>query len=240
MARVRGAIPSDVPSWHKRGWAADLSAIEQQALHDNALSALIELHQIDTTRREFAFLESDTADTPLRAYVAEVAKFYEWCRPVLRYGTDVIEEAIRYVVNEVPDDDRRSIVWGDARVGNIIFADDLSVAAMLDWEGASLGPPEIDVAWWVMFDEYLCEANGLQRLPGVPDRLATYRRYEAIGGSELSNIGYYDVLAGLQFALINSRLADLLIRTGRASESIASELVTRVTSMTERALRQLA
>ena len=64
----------------------------------------------------------------------------------------------------------------------MVFADDLSVAAMLDWEGATLGPPEIDVAWWVMFDEFLCEANGLTRLSGVHDRSATLQRYAELAG----------------------------------------------------------
>ena len=50
--------------------------------------------------------------------------------------------------------------------------------------------------------------------------------------------GYYEVLAGLQLSLINSRLADLLVSTGKAPESMAAEIVTRVTGMTSRALER--
>jgi hypothetical protein len=87
-----------------------------------------------------------------------------------------------------------------------------------------------------MFDEFLCEAQGLRRLPGVPDRVGTYRQYEQLAGAPLSNIEYYDVLAGLQLSLINSRLADLLMSTGKAPEQMAEEIVTRVTTLTSRAL----
>ncbi len=236
MERVHGRIPSDVPCWHQRGWTAELSVDDQRRLHDNALAQLVALHAVDTDDGAFAFLESAGSGTALQRYVAHLRTWHEWCQPVIRDDREIIDTAMRFVADHVPDDDRRSIMWGDARVGNMIFDGDLNVVAMLDWEGATLGPPELDVAWWAMFDEFLCEANRLARLPGVPDRLGTCERYEQLSGVPLRNIGYYDVLAGLQLALINCRLADLLLSTGKAPEPIAAEIVTRVTGITQRAL----
>lgn len=237
MERVEGRIPGDVPSWHAKGWTTELDVDQQRRLHDGALRELVALHAIDTGGDAWAFLESDGQGHALERYVAHVQQWYEWCEPVRRYGAEVIDEAMRYVVAGVPSDARRSVVWGDARMGNVIFAaDDLSVAAMLDWEGATLGPPEVDVTWWVMFDEFLAEAQGIARLPGVADRQGTFARYEELAGAPLRDVAYYEVLAGLQLALINSRLADLLITTGKASEARASEFVTRVTEITRRSL----
>jgi aminoglycoside phosphotransferase (APT) family kinase protein len=241
MGRVHGRIPGDVPCWHKRGWTFDLEPSKQRLVHDNALHALAELHAIDTSGDEFNFINDgvghvDSGGTELERYVARLERWRDWVDPVVRYGVDTIDEALAFARSELPSDDRRGFVWGDARMGNIIFSDDLAVAALLDWEAARLGPPEIDVAWWVMFDEFLCEASGLTRLPGVHDRLATFERYEEITGVGLENLGYCEVLAGLQLALINSSLADLLIRTGKAPEAMAIEFVTRVTDITRRAL----
>jgi aminoglycoside phosphotransferase (APT) family kinase protein len=237
MDRVFGRIPSDVPSWHRRGWTVDLAPQERARLHDGALVALAQLHAVDTSVGKLRFLDPVGAgSTALARQLSQLREFYEWCEPVRRYGADVIDAAMQYVITEMPDDDRQSIVWGDARVGNIVFADDLSVAALLDWEGATLGPPEVDVAWWVMFDEFLCEANGLTRLDGVPDRRGTLDGYEEVAGRALVDIGYYEVLAGLQFALINSRLAHLLITSGKAPEAVAAEFVTRVTGIMKRGL----
>lgn len=238
MPRVPGRIPGDVPSWHRRGWTTELTPEQRARLHDAALGALVRLHHVDTAAPELAFLERPGAGTPLERHVAHLAHWHEWCRPVLRYDADVIAEAMRYVQAEQPADDRRAVVWGDARVGNMIFADDLSVAALLDWEEATLGPPEIDVAWWAMFDEFLCEAQGYERLAGVPDRQATFASYEELSGVALRDIEYYGVLAGLQLCLINSRLADLLVATGKAPEPVAAEFVTRVAAMTAAALRR--
>jgi hypothetical protein len=50
----------------------------------------------------------------------------------------------------------------------------------------------------------------------------------------MANVEYYEILAGLVFALINSRLADLAITGGQLSEAVASSYVTRVTDMMAR------
>jgi aminoglycoside phosphotransferase (APT) family kinase protein len=236
MERIHGRIPGDVPCWHQKGWTTSLSEDERAQLHDNALGSLVDLHAVDTSGGGFDWLESHGEGTALQRYVSHLSTWADWCRPVIRYDVDTIDAALAYVIAETPSDDRRSVMWGDARVGNIIFADDLTVAAMLDWEGASLGPPELDVAWWVMFDEFLCETQGLTRLAGVPDRRGTFERYEALGGAPLREIVYYEVLAGLQLALINSRLADLLISTGKVPEEMGAGFVTRVTAMIRRDL----
>jgi aminoglycoside phosphotransferase (APT) family kinase protein len=46
MRRVHGRTPSDVPSWHKRGWTAELSASERELLCDNALRELVAVHRV--------------------------------------------------------------------------------------------------------------------------------------------------------------------------------------------------
>ena len=69
--------------------------------------------------------------------------------------------------------------------------------------------------------------------------MQTFERYEQLSGRQLRNIGYFEVLAGLTLALINSRLADLLITTGKAPEPFAAEIVTRVTDITNRSLNRV-
>ena len=240
MDRVDGLVPSDVPSWHKRGWAIDLTVDQRAELHDNALRALTVLHSLPIDG-SLAFLGRRAAiGSPaavLDNMLADVRAMYDWCAPVRTHGADVIDAAMRHVLDHRPDDITTGVVWYDARVGNIIFGDDQRVAAMVDWEGATLGPPEFDVAWWVMFDEYLCEAQGFRRLAGIPDREQTFARYEALGGRPLRNLPYFQVLAGLVLSLINSRLVDLLVRNQVVTEAYGVELITRITDMTARHLR---
>jgi aminoglycoside phosphotransferase (APT) family kinase protein len=239
MDRVIGRVPSDVPSWHKRGWTIDLSVDQRKLLHDNALRALSDLHGVPVDS-SFEFLGgSAPVGSPaqvLDRFLADVKAMYDWCEPVRLYGCDVIDAAMTHVFAKRPDDITAGIVWFDARVGNIIFHDDMSVAAMVDWEGATLGPREFDVAWWVMFDEYLCEAQGFSRLPGIADSEAVFAQYESISGHTLQHMPYFQVLSGLVLSLINSRLVDLLIRNEVVTPAYGAELVTRITTMTARHL----
>src|SRR5690606_18078688 len=126
-----------------------------------------------------------------------------------------------------------TVVWGDARVGNMSFAPDLSVVALFDWETASTGPPDIDLGWWLMFERYLCEALGFSRLPGVPDDEETVRRYLAFGGRLNGEISYFQLLAAVVLTLITNRLALLLVRDG-LDETTAHSYPTTAVSLVER------
>ncbi len=37
---------------------------------------------------------------------------------------------------------------------------DFEVVAVLDWEMASLGPPEVDLAWFLFFERFFSEGLG--------------------------------------------------------------------------------
>ncbi|SHN18153.1 phosphotransferase family protein [Cryptosporangium aurantiacum] len=229
MERVAGRIPPDVPSWHRKGWVTGLDAAQRARMYDNGLRALAQLHAVDA-HRYFGFLEPADGQPSFDAYLDGLRAWHSWAEPDVRYDADVVKAAVAYVDAARPYRPEEVVVWRDARPGNIIFADDLSVAALLDWETSTLGPPGVDLGWWVVFEEYLCEAQGLSRLEGVPGREATIARYQELTGREIPDVGYYEVLAALELSLITSRLTRLLIEDGLA-ERIAVEYTTRVTGM---------
>ncbi len=215
MRRVRGRTPSDVPSWHKRGWTTDLSAAERSLLCDNGLRALVDVHRVgDAEALRFLRGVGDPTRTALQRYLDELVGWYDWCRDDLVVGADILAHALHVIQECAPDTDAETVVWGDARVGNMCFGDDLSVVALFDWETAGTGPPEIDLGWWLMFERFLCEALGFTRLPGVPDDDEFVRRYQQFGGRLTGDIVYYQLLAAFVLSLINNRLARLLVRDG--------------------------
>lgn len=230
MRRARGRTPSDVPSWHKRGWTVDLSPVERGLLCDNGLRALVGVHRVDdpdTVR--FLRGDADPARTALRRYLDKLSGWYDWCRDDLVVGRDVLEQALQVIRAAAPDTDAETVVWGDARVGNMSFGDDLSVVALFDWETAGTGPPDIDLGWWLMFERFLCEALGFTRLPGVPDDEEIVRRYLRFGGTLTGDIAYYQLLAAFILSLINNRLARLLVRDGLDADTARSYPQTSVT-----------
>jgi aminoglycoside phosphotransferase (APT) family kinase protein len=239
MDRVRGRVPGDVPSWHRKGWTVELSPAERARLHDNGLAALVALHRVDW-QPGMSFLDPPGPGTALDRYLSQLEHWYEWCGPSRRFGPDVLAAGLRHVLGNRPDDPRETVVWGDARVGNMCFADDLSVAALFDWESATIGPPGIDLGWWLMFERYLCEAQGLRRLDGVPGREETIARYQELGGAPVPDIGYYELLAAVVMTLITSRLADVLVDTGRVTSDIAAIYPTRAVALVAESLARLS
>ena len=239
MRRVRGRTPSDVPSWHKRGWTVDLSAAERGLLCDNGLRTLVQLHRVDDPDTlRFLRGDADPARAALRRYLDKLAGWYDWCHADLAVGADTLAQALRVILDSAPDTDAEAVVWGDARVGNMCFDDDLSVVALFDWETAGTGPPDIDLGWWLMFERFLCEALGFTRLPGVPDDDDFVKRYVQFGGMLTGDIAYYQLLAAFVLSLINNRLAGLLVRDGLDAATARSYPQTSV-KLVERYLDQI-
>lgn len=237
MDRTAGKVPTDVPSYHKKGWVADLSAPERAQMYDNALAKLAQLHCCDW-RRSVGFLAPPSGLSPLDAHVERLSRWATWADADLVINRADVMSALDYVRRARPKEPAPVIIWGDARVGNMIFADDLSVAAMLDWESATIGPPGIDLGWWLMFEEYICEAGGLSRLQGIPGRDAIIERYESLTGTPVVDLGYYEVMAALVFSIINSRLATLLREVGYEERS-ANQFAVRSTGLIQRGLKDV-
>ncbi|MDV3124589.1 phosphotransferase family protein [Mycobacterium sp. 21AC1] len=239
MRRVHGRTPSDVPSWHKRGWTMQLSASERESLCDNALRSLVRVHAVSDAD-DLAFLRSDgpAGSTALQRYLQMLEGWYDWCRGDLEVGADTLSRALRVILDQAPGTSAETIVWGDARVGNMAFADDLSVAALFDWETAGTGPAEIDLGWWLMFETFLCESLGFIRPPGVPGDDEFVRRYREFGGILTGDIVYYQLVAAFVLSLINNRLALLLVRDG-LDVATARSYPQSAVDLVERYLRQL-
>jgi aminoglycoside phosphotransferase (APT) family kinase protein len=239
MRRVRGRTPSDVPSWHKRGWTVDLPAAERSLLCDNGLRALVDLHRIDDAETlRFLRGEGDPNRTALQRYLDKLSGWYDWCHADLGVGADTLAQALRVIVTCAPDTAAETVVWGDARVGNMCFGDDLSVVALFDWETAATGPPDIDLGWWLMFERFLCEGLGFTRPPGVPDDDEFVTRYLQFGGTLTGDIAYYQLVAAFALSLINNRLARLLVRDGLDATTATSYPQTSV-ALVERYLDQI-
>jgi aminoglycoside phosphotransferase (APT) family kinase protein len=91
-----------------------------------------------------------------------------------------------------------------------------------------------------MFERYLCEAQGLRRLEGVPGRDQAIARYRELGGADIPDIAYYELLAAVVMTLITSRLADVLVDTGRVTSDIAAIYPTRAVGLVAESLARLS
>jgi aminoglycoside phosphotransferase (APT) family kinase protein len=213
MGRVEGRVPQQLPPYHVHGWIFDeLSTDERERVWWNGIDALTAIHAIDW-RTNFGFLdEPGRGDLGLDRYLGWVEDWYAWANRGRSF--ELSDTAMRYLREHQPSDASLGVVWGDACLGNLMFADDLSVAAVLDWEMATLGPGEADLGWWIFMDEMFSVGFDLPRLEGLPDRAATVAGYETRLGRRVNDIDYYRVLAGMRMAVVTIRSVDLQVEAG--------------------------
>ena len=103
------------------------------------------------------------------------------------------------------------LLWGDARIGNVIYASGGRPVAVLDFETATFGQPEEDLAWFLFLDRHHSEGVYAQRLDGFPSPADTIARYEELLGRPMRNMDYYEILSGFKFTVIMSRIAQAMI-----------------------------
>jgi aminoglycoside phosphotransferase (APT) family kinase protein len=208
MEQVDGRVPADDPPYTMEGWVLDLSADEQATLYDNALQALAAIHRVDWRGAGL-----DVLQRGLDEQLAYWERTFAWAAE--GESNPTVEAAFEWIhANRPPDAASPVLNWGDARLGNILFADDLSVAAMLDWEMAALGSPELDLGWWMFLIRNHTDAIGAPMPAGFPGRQATIARYEELTGHSVEHLEFYEAFAGLRLAIIMHRAGNLMIATG--------------------------
>ena len=110
--------------------------------------------------------------------------------------TPMIHDLHAELLATVPDQTRSTLVHGDYGTHNVMVGQDSTIAAVVDWEIATLGDPLADFAYsvnaWVQPDDPgLTKFDSVALSPGFPDRNAIVARYAEQTGADLSRLNYY-------------------------------------------------
>src|SRR3546814_13996221 len=100
----------------------------------------------------------------------------------------ITDAALAYVLDNRPSEAGVSVLWGDPTPSNPMFRPDGAVGALIDWGLAALGPPEIDLAWWLYVEELFSITFGVKRLEWLADRAETIAIYEKPAGDRNSAV----------------------------------------------------
>lgn len=204
MERLYGRVPPDFPSYHAQGWVADLPTVERTRLWWNGIEEMARLHRIDW--RCFAFL-GGAIDTPPDAvfYLDRfVGNWFDWARN--GQPLPVIADALAFLNAHAPHAAQSGLVWNDARLGNTMYtADGVEVASLFDFEVATLGPPEVDLAHWVYLDEVFSENFGVARIDGLPRGAEAVAGFERIYGRPMPQFSFYMAVAALKILMLSVR-----------------------------------
>jgi aminoglycoside phosphotransferase (APT) family kinase protein len=236
MHAVPGHVPLARPSIHSHGWLPSLTTSEREHLWSSALDALVAVHAVDWEASHSFLLDGDPGNADIISHCNDVADWYRWATAGREYP--ITDAALEHLLHQCVTIDAAAptLVWGDARVGNMIFGSDHRVAAVIDWERASIGPPEIDVGHWLFFDRFATDAVGVEPLPGWPDRAATIARYEERSGRALGDLEWFEMLEELVVATTLIRQAEARVARGLAPPDTRMGHDNTVTQMLARRL----
>ncbi|AFM16317.1 putative aminoglycoside phosphotransferase [Mycolicibacterium chubuense NBB4] len=212
MDRVDGVVPPDVMPYTFGGnWLYDADPEQQRRLQDHTVAVLAELHSIPNAQQTFGFLQDvdPPGETALRRHFGWLKNWYEFSVPDIG-RSPLVERALTWLEERFPTDVAATepvLVWGDSRIGNVMYRD-FSPVAVLDWEMATVGPREFDVAWISFAHMVFQELTKLAGLPGMPDFLreddvrATYRE---MTGVEVGDLAWFHVYSAVVWCCVFMR-----------------------------------
>ena len=85
---------------------------------------------------------------------------------------------------------------------------DFAPVAVLDWEMATIGPREVDVAWMVFLHRFFQDLAEKFEMPGIPGFMAAgdvCAAYEDLTGYCPTELHWYEVYGALRFAIVSVR-----------------------------------
>ncbi|MBB4097716.1 phosphotransferase family protein [Sphingomonas kyeonggiensis] len=218
------------------GSLPDLTPAERTAHYNAIVDTLAALHAVD-----YAAVGLGSYGKPGNYFARQVER---WTKQYRMSETDALpemERLIEWLPRTVPEQMRTSIVHGDFRIDNMIFAPaEPRILAVLDWELSTLGDPLADFSYflmsWATEPEGRSGVKGLTGpetgIPTIEDVVARY--CAATGRDGVPDLNWYFAynlfrLAGIVQG-IKKRMLD-----GNASSANAAATVERLPGLVAQA-----
>ncbi len=173
---------------------------ERRRIGEELVDALVEVHAVDWPA---CGLES-FAHRPEHYLERQLRRFGGLWEHHRTRELPAVERVAAWLEANLPASPAPTIVHGDYRLGNVILAPaaPARVAAVFDWEMATIGDPLADVgylsAMWVQPGDPplgMFELSGVTRGAGFATRDELVARYEARSGRSVTDIRWYRTLA---------------------------------------------
>jgi aminoglycoside phosphotransferase (APT) family kinase protein len=209
LDRIDGRVPSEYPPYTVGGWIAESSPSDQRRIYHGALDEMARIHRLDWRAMDLGFLPALAGGSPGMA--TEIRLFEQYLDWVLD-GRDepLLDQALAWLKANVPPDRELCLNWGDPKLSNIIYQGARPVG-LLDWELATIAPPEADLAFWLVYHDLITGAQGYPSLPGFLSDEEAVAYYEARAGRPVRDLDWHRTWQTFRLAVLSSRLTDLLI-----------------------------
>jgi aminoglycoside phosphotransferase (APT) family kinase protein len=220
MPRVHGDVAGPAPLFDP--YVADAAVSEQRRMHDALVDTVAAVHGAPW---EGTGLDAVMPGTRLRDAFGQWDAYMAWASE--GDPLPALVEAMEWCRRNVPAEREPVLLWGDVRLGNLVFDAGRRVVAVLDWDLARLGPREMDLGWHVGLD-HMMEALFGRRVPGFPGTAESVERYERQSGYEVRDLGWHEIFALVRALAIQDRHQRIRRDPGRAENPMAGVLLDRL------------
>ncbi len=219
MDRVDGKVPPDVlPYTFGDNWVFDGTDEDRRTIQESAIQAMAGIHSIVPTEHDLDFLQlPDQGNTSLERILNHWVAYKDWV--VADEPSELLTDCFAWLQENLPEDaSDDALSWGDGRIGNMMFRDN-KVVAVLDWEMASVAPPEVDLGWMCylhLFFQDLAMQLGVAGLPDMFQPKDVRDSYIKASGTEIGNLKWHIAFAAMRHGAIMRRVTERSVHFGEA------------------------
>jgi len=185
--------------------AAALSNLEKEAARtacEQLVDTLVELHAVDPIP-----IGLGGFGRPDGFLLRQVNRWQAQWQASQTRPLPVLDQVVDTLLAALPRSPASGIVHGDYRLTNVIFrADVTGIAAVVDWEMATLGDPLTDLGLLVVYQTLSADSDLLMPRVGADAGFLTADemtdRYAARSGRDLAELGWYIAFGFFKLAVI--------------------------------------
>jgi aminoglycoside phosphotransferase (APT) family kinase protein len=222
----------------------EVDRAERTAIYDEMVRILAGLHRVDVDA-----VGLTDYGKPGNYFERQYGRWSSQYRASELQRIEPMEQLIDWLDGNIPADDGRvTLVHGDYRLDNVIFArDEATAIALIDWELSTLGHPFADLGYYCMqlrMPQKVGNMSGLRGRDlaalGIPDEKSCVASYcERMGIDRIDNFGFYVAFSFFRLAAIVQGVAKRAVE-GNASSEQAAELGQFVQPIAAMALEAVA
>lgn len=228
MEKVTGRVTVSYPPYSKEGWLVDdPTSAERRRLWEDAVTQLALIQRVPIAAAPFLTLPG--GKTGFDQEVDRWRRYTDWVDPAGQLT--LLRRSFDRLMALAPTDRVEGIVWGDARLGNMMIGADYKVAAVMDWEQPSLGGALHDLGWWLRSDYNYTTAQGIPPLDGMGTRDETIELWQRVCGKSAAGIEWYEAFVVYKQECLGTNMARTRDMSAKAA---AFEPGTRIAAVLDR------
>jgi len=211
MQRAPGNVLQDTPSYVSAGLLHDADPAVQGRVQRAFVDVLADVHRLDWAGIGLGGITPD-GERGLAHDIDRAEAYVVWAADGA--VPTIIAESLDWCRVHRPDPEPPlSLLWGDPRLGNVVFDEHFGQVALLDWEMASIGPAEMDLAWFVSLHEVAAQSAG-DDLAGFMPHDEVLAAYAARLGRPIVDYPFFEVLSLIRSDSIFLRIRTMLLAAG--------------------------